>query len=375
MQLADSELRAGGDGAAEHDAAQLGAAERNARKLGVWLLVLVGMVFVMVVLGGLTRLTGSGLSMVDWRPVTGWLPPITDAEWRAVFGLYREIPQYREINEGMTLDGFKSIFWLEYVHRLWGRLIGLAFALPFLYFLYRRLISRKMAPWLISMFILGGLQGVLGWYMVKSGLALRTDVSQYRLTAHLVAAMLIYGYMLWVALSLLRGPGGWRLDPANKGLAWFTAIVAACIALTMTSGGFVAGLDAGLTYNTFPLMDGSLVPHGLFIGEPAWLNLFENITTVQFDHRLLAEVTVILVLALWIYARRRLSAGIARTAFDLMALLAVLQLALGIVTLLLVVPVALAATHQAGAFILLALSIWAVHALGSSALSNQIRSI
>ena len=263
-----------------------------------------------------------------------------------------------------------SIFWLEYAHRLWGRLIGVAFLLPFLVFLWRRMITAGMAPWLLLMFVLGGAQGVLGWYMVQSGFSLRTDVSQYRLVAHLLAAMAIYGYMLWVALSLRRGAGRWRADPDCVGLTWFAALVAAWIALTMTSGGFVAGLDAGLSYNTFPLMDGRLVPDGLLLKSPAWVNLFENITLVQFDHRLAGEATVVLVLVLWAWGRRRLPAGRARTVFNLMGLVAALQFGLGIATLLLVVPVPLASAHQAGAFVLLGLAIWAVHALGSVARSN-----
>lgn len=356
MQMADTQLPIG---------ASPDQAVQNARKLGIWLLVLIAMVFVMIILGGLTRLTGSGLSMVDWRPITGWLPPLNQAEWGAVFDLYKQIPQFQEVNADMTVDGFKSIFWLEFVHRLWGRLIGFAFLLPFLVFVFRRVITARMAPWLILMFVLGGAQGVLGWFMVKSGFSVRTDVSQYRLVAHLLAAMIIYAYMLWTALSLIRGAGRWRADPGRTGLTWFTALVAAWIALTMTSGGFVAGLDAGLTYNTFPLMDGRLVPDGLFLKSPAWVNVFENITLVQFDHRRMAEAAIILVAIAWIWGRRRLPAGRARFVLDLLGLMGLLQFSLGIATLLLVVPVPLAAAHQGGAFVLLALAIWAVHALGS----------
>ncbi len=355
MQMADTQLRMDADP----------QGPQNARKLGVWLLALIAMVFVMIILGGLTRLTGSGLSMVDWRPITGWLPPLNAAEWGAVFDLYKQIPQFQEVNADMTVDGFKSIFWLEFLHRLWGRLIGLAFLLPFLVFVFRRVITMRMAPWLILMFVLGGAQGVLGWFMVKSGFSVRTDVSQYRLVAHLLAAMIIYAYMLWTALTLLRGAGRWRADPARGGLTWFTALAAAWIALTMTSGGFVAGLDAGLSYNTFPTMDGQLVPDGLFLKSPAWVNMFENITLVQFGHRVMAEAAIILVAIAWIWGRRRLSAGRARVAIDLFGLMGLLQFGLGIGTLLLVVPVPLAAAHQAGAFVLLALAIWAVHALGS----------
>ena len=352
MQLVDTNLQLDDDLAA-----------RNARKLGLWLLVLIAMVFVMILLGGLTRLTGSGLSMVNWRPITGWMPPLNDAEWGAVFDLYKNIPQYQERNSDMTVAGFKSIFWLEYVHRLWGRLIGLAFLLPFLIFLLRRMITARMAPWLILMFVLGGAQGVLGWFMVQSGFSLRTDVSQYRLVAHLLAAMLIYGYMLWVALSLRRGPGRWRADHELIGLTWFAALVAALIALTMTSGGFVAGLDAGLAYNTFPLMDGRLMPDGLLLNSPAWVNLFENVTTVQFDHRILATAVFAAVMVFWWRARRAGLAPGQRLALNVLAAVAVVQVAFGISTLLLVVPVPLAALHQAGAVALFLAAVWLAHEL------------
>jgi len=232
------------------------------RVIAAWLFAVCAMVFAMVVLGGVTRLTHSGLSMVQWRPVSGWLPPLGEAEWEQAFARYRHFPEYRELNPDLTLAGFKGIFWLEYVHRLWGRLIGLAFFVPFAVFLLRGWVDRRLAGKLFVLFLLGALQGLLGWYMVRSGLVERPDVSQYRLAAHLGTAFVIYGAMLWVALGLLHPPSGPRPRPARG--AWFAYVVVGLVMLTALSGGFVAGLDAGFAYNTFPLMDGELVPAGLF---------------------------------------------------------------------------------------------------------------
>ncbi len=227
---------------------------RHNKTIGIWLLSLCTMVFVMVVLGGVTRLTHSGLSMVNWKPVTGWLPPMGEAEWQAVFQSYRQFPEYKELNEAMTLSGFKGIFWLEFFHRLWGRLIGVVFLVPLLVFLFKGWVSRKLVPRLVVMFILGGLQGVLGWYMVKSGLIGRPDVSQYRLAAHLGAALIIYGYMFWVALALLSPKPAATSAPAGMGAGAFAVLLVVWVFVTIISGGFVAGLDAGFAYNTFPLM-------------------------------------------------------------------------------------------------------------------------
>ena len=250
------------------------------RAIGIWLLLIAGMVFAMVVLGGITRLTQSGLSMVEWRPVTGWLPPLTQDAWQQAFAAYQKFPEYEKLNSGMTLAEFKGIYWLEYLHRLWGRFIGLAFALPFLFFLARGWIDRRLGWKLFGVFALGGAQGALGWYMVKSGLVDRPDVSQYRLVAHLGLAMLIYGYLLWVAFGLLapiaqphrRRPGSPAPRLGSHGL----------VLVTVLAGGFVAGLDAGFAYNTFPLMDGELIPSQLFATTPSWRAFFEDVTTVQF---------------------------------------------------------------------------------------------
>ncbi len=334
---------------------------RRRRVIAAWLLALCAMVFAMVVLGGVTRLTHAGLSMVEWKPVTAWLPPLGEAEWQEAFRNYRRFPDYRKLNPGMTLAGFKAIFWLEYVHRLWGRIIGFAFLIPFAVFLVRGWVDRRLAGKLIAVFVLGALQGGLGWYMVQSGLVDRPDVSQYRLTAHLGAAFVIYGYMLWVALGLLVGePAGGR-RPATPGRV--AALVAGLVLLTALSGGLVAGLDAGFAYNTFPLMDGELVPAALFAMDPLLVNFFEDIATVQFTHRLLALLVVVAVGGFWLGARNTRLARRGRIALGVLAVTAAGQAALGIATLLLVVPVPLAAAHQGGALALFTVALWTAYEL------------
>jgi cytochrome c oxidase assembly protein subunit 15 len=331
------------------------AATRTARRdrpIGWWLLVCCALVFAMVVLGGVTRLTGSGLSMVNWQPVSGILPPLGEAAWDREFQHYQDSPEYAYVNKGMSLDDFKGIFWFEYAHRLLGRLIGVVFLIPFLYFLLRRRIRPSLAPQLVTMFVLGGLQGLLGWYMVKSGLVDDPHVSQYRLAAHLGLAMLIYVFMLWTALGVLR-PGDSAGPRGRSSLARLTMILAVAVFVTMMSGAFVAGLKAGLSYNTFPLMAGKLLPDGMWSVTPAYLNLFENVTTVQFNHRVLAMATFLGVIVLWLVARRMILSRNQRLWLHATAIAAVIQVALGISTLVMRVPVPLAALHQAGAMVLL----------------------
>lgn len=324
-----------------------------ARAVAVWLLICCALVFAMVVLGGVTRLTESGLSIVDWRPLTGALPPLGQAEWQAVFDQYKAFPEYQKLNTGMTLAEFKGIFWFEYAHRLLGRAIGLAFFLPFLWFLFTGRVRGPLAWKLAGVFLLGGVQGLMGWYMVKSGLVDDPRVSQYRLAAHLALAVLVYGLMLWLALGLLRPMAG-RSD-APRGAAWG---LVALISLTILSGAFVAGLDAGMDYNTFPLMDGRFVPKGYLAQSPAFVNIFETIAAVQFNHRWLGMITGLLALAfVWRLARWRPDANLRRAA-GLFGAMALAQPALGILTLLLVVPVAVAALHQAGALLLFTAALW-----------------
>jgi len=335
------------------------ASPAHDRHVAVWLLLCCGLVFAMVVLGGITRLTGSGLSMVDWRPLLGWLPPLGDAEWQRTFEMYQLSPEFQKINSHMDVHDFKSIFWLEYLHRLLGRTIGVVFAVPFVFFLVKGYISKREWPKYLLMFVLGGLQGVLGWYMVKSGLVDNPHVSQYRLTAHLLAAFLIYAYMFWIALSLLYPL------PAGRRHSWYgkTLLLAVLICITIVSGGFVAGLKAGLIYNTFPLMGNSLVPPGLFALDPLWRNAFDNMTTVQFDHRVLAITTFVAIVVYWLRARRAQFPRRGRSATNALLHTAVLQVALGISTLLLGVPIILAAAHQAVAMLLFTIMLFLLHSL------------
>jgi heme a synthase len=392
-------------------AAPVREADRAApeRAIAYWLLFCCGMIFAMVVIGGITRLTLSGLSITEWQPVTGILPPLSHAAWAAEFEKYQAIPQYRQLNFGMSLAEFKSIYFWEYVHRLWGRLIGFAYALPLVWFVVRRQVPRRLVWPLCGIFLLGGAQGVLGWYMVKSGLADRVEVSQYRLVAHLVLALAIYAVTLWIALGILvrakipsppfraerEGPiaqrwegeagaatsgafgrsGIPRLTPTLSapgggegvlvGAGWRRAAEAiiVLVALTIGAGGFVAGLKAGLTYNTFPLMDGSFVPAGYGQLHPFLLNWFENIPAVQFDHRLLAETTVAAVALLWLVGRRAALPPHAALVLHALGAMASLQFALGVSVLLLVVPIPLAAAHQAGAVLLLTAAVAFRHAL------------
>lgn len=334
--------------------------------VALWLLGCCLMILAMVVIGGITRLTGSGLSIMEWAPLMGALPPLSHGEWLRVFGLYQQIPQYSAVNPGMTLGEFQSIFWWEWLHRLWGRLIGVVFLLPFLWFLVRRRIPAGLAPHLAALFLLGGLQGFIGWFMVASGFAERVSVSQYRLTLHLGLALAIYGYMLWLALGLLRpAPALFThgsVEPAHAvRLRRRLSGLVALAAITILFGGFVAGLDGGFIYNTFPTMNGRLLPEEFLATRPAWLDPFENPATAQLVHRWLAVGLLAAVLVVWAGARRAQLPSAPRRALHLAAAMTLIQVALGISTLLLVVPLALAAAHQAGAVILLSLLLWARH--------------
>ena len=334
------------------------------RAVATWLFVCCALVFAMVVVGGVTRLTGSGLSIVEWQPIVGAIPPLTDADWQAAFEKYQQIPQFKLVNHSMTVAEFKGIFWWEYVHRLLGRLIGVAFFVPLLWFIARREIPAGYAWKLFGIFVLGGLQGAMGWYMVKSGLVDDTRVSQFRLTAHLALALAIFAAMFWTGLSLLDPNRARPLTLSQRSArAWAIAYIA-LVCLMIVTGGFVAGIRAGFAYNTFPLMSGSVVPPEIFMIEPLWRNFFWNMATVQFDHRLIAWVIAFAAPLVWL----KVSAtdGLPRRAriggHLLLALVAV-QIALGIATLLLVVPIPLAAAHQAGAVFVFAAALNVAHAL------------
>ena len=329
------------------------------KAIAIWLLTCCAVIFGMIILGGVTRLTGSGLSMVEWAPIMGILPPLNQAEWQETFLLYQQFPEYQLKNFNMSLGDFKSIFWFEYGHRLLGRSIGMIFLLPFLFFLFRGKIEKALTPKLITMFVLGGLQGLMGWYMVKSGLVNDPHVSQYRLTAHLGLAVVIYTYMFWIALDLLYPKINDIADSSDNAIGRLSSIITTVIIITILSGGFVAGTRAGYAFNTFPLMDGRLIPAGLFEMSPVWRNFFENIVTVQFDHRVLATLLFIIIPVFWFKAGKADIQPLAKTASHLLLAALALQIALGISTLLLVVPVALAAAHQAGAIILLTAALFA----------------
>lgn len=320
------------------------------RAVAAWLLVCAAFTFATVVVGGVTRLTHSGLSITEWQPLVGALPPLSQADWEELFTKYRESPQFRQVFPTMELDGFKGIFWWEYLHRLLGRVIGLVFLVPFLFFLFKKRLSRPLTWKLAGLFILGGLQGAMGWYMVKSGLVDDPRVSHFRLTAHLGLALLIFAIEFWLALGLLRE----RKDPRNP----FALVVAGTVFLMALSGGFVAGLRAGHAYNTFPLMNGQLIPSEAFMLDPWWSNFFWNVATVQLVHRSIFWLLLVLIPLLWWQARRTQ----AKVAVHHLLAMFVIQAALGISTLILAVPVPLAAAHQAGAVLLLACALWTAQA-------------
>ncbi|WP_199698993.1 COX15/CtaA family protein [Oleomonas cavernae] len=328
------------------------------RPVAIWLFTISVLLLAMVVLGGVTRLTDSGLSITTWKPVSGALPPMSDADWAVEFQNYQQIPQYELVNKGMALDEFKWIFWYEWAHRLLGRLIGLVFALPYLWFLFRGRLDRPMAWRLGGILLLGGSQGALGWFMVASGLTERVSVSQYRLAAHLGLAFIIQAAVFWTALDLWRGR---VVQVASRGLSTAAFVVLGLVFLQILLGAFVAGLDAGLAYNTWPLMDGDLVPAGLFSHVPAWIDPFENSITAQFLHRHFAVVVALAVLALALLVRGRVPR--AGDAAGLLAFAVMLQFILGVWTLLAVVPVHLGALHQALAFILFTLGLNLAHRL------------
>lgn len=321
------------------------------RVVAGWLLLCCALVAAMVALGGVTRLTGSGLSIVDWKPIHGVVPPLNQAQWDEEFDRYKASPEYRHKNAGMSLDGFKRIFWFEYAHRLLGRAVGIAFLLPMLILLARRMIEPRLVPSLLVMFVLGGVQGLLGWWMVTSGLVDEPRVSPYRLTAHLGLAMALYVWLLWTALAVLRRRE--PVAPARTALARPALALLLFAFVTVLSGGFVAGLHAGLIYNTFPTMGGHWLPPDLWSLAPGWRNPFENAITAQFDHRVLASVLFAGVLAIWIACLRGPVAGAARAWAHGCAAAVTVQFALGIATLLAHVPVSLAAVHQANALLVL----------------------
>jgi cytochrome c oxidase assembly protein subunit 15 len=346
------------------------ASRRNRRLVASWLFGVAAMVLIMIVLGGVTRLTGSGLSIMEWAPFAGTFPPMSDAEWQRLFHLYQQIPQYALVNEGFGLAGFKQIFWLEWTHRLWGRLIGLAFLGPLIWFWATGRIEPRLRSWLALLFVLGGLQGLVGWIMVASGFVPdSTAVSPYRLVVHLVLALVLYSALVWSGMTVLRQA------PARCAMAGrLRALTVACLAfvsLTIVAGGLVAGTHAGLDYNSFPLMDGRLVPEDYARLQPFLRNLTENIATVQFDHRLLATLTALTAAAILVLGLIAQPPSAMRLSLLALCATVALQYGLGVATLILAVPTALAAAHQAGAVLVLTAALVLLHVLRPAAAVRQ----
>jgi cytochrome c oxidase assembly protein subunit 15 len=326
------------------------------KAVGAWLLVVAAMIVAMVIVGGLTRLTGSGLSITEWKPVSGVIPPLSETAWQQEFTLYKAIPQYQFENRGMTLSQFKGIFWWEWAHRLLGRLIGFVFFVPFVWFAWKGAIGRKDIPRMALLFALGGLQGFIGWWMVQSGLETRLSVSQYRLAIHLGTAIILLGAILWTALGYLRARNeAVRVpDVLRKGAAVFAGLVYVQLLL----GALVAGLHAGLIYNTWPSMDGRVFPEGAFFHQPWWINFFDNPGLAQFDHRIGAYIVAISAGWLWWQGRKAGLTGLARRSSMAVLHTTLLQVALGIATLLMQAPIHLSATHQLVATLLFCVAVW-----------------
>ncbi|MEH6584288.1 MAG: COX15/CtaA family protein [Halioglobus sp.] len=333
------------------------------KQIASWLILCAAVILGMIILGGVTRLTHSGLSMVEWKPLIGIIPPLGEQAWQETFDKYKQFPEYQKINLGMTLEGFKSIFMYEYLHRVLGRLIGALFFFPFVYFAIKGRIRPGLNPKLVALFIMGGLQGLLGWYMVKSGLVNDPRVSQYRLTAHLGVAVLIYAYMLWVVFDLLLSSNKEAASPPSAPYARFSLILIGLVYLMILSGGLVAGTRAGFAYSTWPLMGVSFIPEGLYAGTPAWLDAFEDITTIQFNHRMFAYLLFALICSFSYLVFRSAASDRVRLGLALLISALLIQVGLGISTLLLHVPVPLAAAHQGGAVLLLTAMLYVSHSL------------
>ena len=333
---------------AAHSPFSVNSTAKSQTFVAYWLVGMAVLVAIMVVIGGITRLTGSGLSMVEWRPLMGTLPPLNATEWQRVFDLYRASPEYEQLNKGMDLGGFKTIFFWEYFHRLWGRLLGLAFGLPFLFLVITRRVPFGYNKRLLTLFLLGGLQGVIGWWMVKSGLSEDAAVSQYRLAVHLGTALIIFSLLLWTSLDLFYKP-----SKRPNGHSMGSLIL---IAITILAGALVAGMDAGLMYNEYPLMGNGLLPAEY--GDSGYLDAFENPASAQFHHRWVAALTFGAVIALGIRAWRGGHQILGGSVIGAVTV----QFLLGIATLLHGVPVSLGGMHQAGAIVLLGTTLALTHA-------------
>lgn len=330
-----------------------GTEASNRRAVRYWLYVVLLVLFALFLVGGGTRLTDSGLSITEWKPIHGVIPPLSDADWQEEFAKYQQIPEYRQINQGMSLEAFKSIFWWEWAHRLIARGVGVVMALPLAFFWLTGRLERHLKPKLLGLLALGGFQGFVGWWMVTSGLTERVDVSQYRLATHLLLACIIFSVVMWVARGLAPHTAG----PSSITTRRFAGAMVALVLLQIGLGALVAGMDAGMAYNTWPLMDGAVVPQDLFIQNPWWANLFDNPKTVQFVHRLGAYV--LLAVAVWQFlAVRRVDPGTPHAARAGVLLgMVIVQAALGITALVLVVPFGWALAHHGFAIVTLGFAV------------------
>ena len=337
----------------------------NLKCIFTWLIICSLMVAIMIIIGGLTRSTNSGLSMVEWKIISGIVPPITTNDWIELFNKYKQFPEYRLVNQNITLNDFQFIFWMEYIHRMLGRLIFLVVLIPFIFFLKKKLIPQKLKKHFFIIIFLIIVQGLLGWYMVKSGLIDNHDVSQYRLSIHLIMAFIIYGYLLFISLTFynLIKKRKKYLIKNNKQIFFINFLLILLILITVASGGFVAGLDAGLVYNTFPKMGDSYIPHEIFNIKPIYLNFFENPATVQFNHRLLGFLTFLAAILLFVYSKKCKLHKQIQKKMVLIIFVVILQVILGIGTLLSYVAIPIALTHQLGALILFSLSLWTIKSL------------
>ena len=328
---------------------QISELEHNRTYVRYWLYFICFLIFVMVIVGGATRLTDSGLSITEWQPILGAIPPLTQADWLIALEKYRQIPEYQLINKGMSLDEFKFIYWWEWGHRFLGRIIGLAVLIPIVFFWVTGRLEPFMKPRLVALFVLGGLQGAIGWWMVASGLVDRVDVSQYRLAVHLTLANILFGYCLWLA----RGLAPHSDTSASTSAAQFAPIVVLAIIGQIFLGALVAGLDAGLAFNDWPTMDGAIIPEGLWVQNPAWINLFENPKTVQFIHRIGAYLLLLLFVTQALAVWNSKSGAPCKRRVGLILILGLAQASIGIITLVLQVPLDWALVHQGGAVVVL----------------------
>ena len=328
----------------------------------IWLLAGCFLIYIMVVIGGITRLTHSGLSMVEWNMIIGSMPPTSEADWQIPFEKYKQSPEYQIINNQFSLDEFKSIYWWEFIHRMLGRIIGVVFLVPFFYFLLKKKFDKPFLKKMLILLALGALQGVLGWFMVKSGLQKSPHVSHYRLAAHLISAFTVFGFTFWYALDLLY-PKILEETEIHKKVNRLAKITFGLIVLQIIYGAFVAGLKAGLLYNTFPRMGTSFLPDTLLSFEPFWKNFSENPSGVQFIHRYLAYFVVIIVVFLWETVRKLELTPLQRKTSNIMLSIVFIQFLLGIITLLYAVPVTLGVLHQTGAFVLFAATLFFMHSL------------